>query len=374
MWYFWPLKYLLIKRIVEDMKIILIIIAIISAFGLSVFVFMKSHPVFGGIPDDENKKKIDGSANFSKGNFVNLEPTVLMDPNEGSMFSTMVDWIKGPENGKPDVVITSQFDNKKFNATPDSGFNVTWFGHSSVMLNIAGSKVLIDPVFSGYASPIPGTNTSFTFSNPIDMDEIPEVDILLISHDHYDHLDMPTIKSLDSRVKQYLVPLGVKAHLLRWGVSDDKVTEFDWWDELTHNGLQFVSAPARHFSGRGFTRNTTLWCSWVIRSDNHSVFFGGDSGYGKHFAEIGEKYGPFDLTFIECGQYNTRWPHVHTQPEESVQANIDVKGDKMIAIHWSKYQLALHSWTDPIERARAEAKNKGVKLIEPIIGEVLNIN
>lgn len=356
------------------MKILLIIVAIAAAFALSVFIYVKSHPVFGGIPDEEQKKRIDNSTNYANGVFVNLEPTVLMNPDEGSMFKTMIEWIKGPENGKPDKVITSDFDANEFNISSDSSFNVTWFGHSTVMLNMNGHNILIDPVFSDYASPVPGINGSFKFSNVTDYKDIPDVDIVLISHDHYDHLDMPTIKNLDERVKQYLVPLGIKAHLVRWGVNADKITEFDWWEGINHNGLQLVSTPARHFSGRGFTRNTTLWCSWVIKTDNHSVFFGGDSGYGKHFSMIGEKYGPFDLTFIECGQYNTRWPNVHAQPEESVQANIDVKGEKMVAIHWSKYQLALHSWTDPIERARAEAKDKGVILLEPLIGEVFKVN
>ncbi len=355
------------------MKILLVIIAIITAIILAIFIYVKSHPVFGGIPNEEQKKRIKASPNYADGSFKNLKPTILMDPEQGGMFGTMMEWIKGPENGKPDIVETKTFDYSEFIESTDTSFKVSWFGHSSLIINLAGKTILADPVSGGYASPVPGFNGSFKFSNPIDYVNIPNVDIVLISHDHYDHLDMPTIKSIDSNVGQYLVPLGVKSHLVRWGVAENKVKEFDWWEDYSTEEISFTAAPARHFSGRDFNRNNTLWCSWIIETDEHSIFFGGDSGYGSHFSEIGEKHGPFDLTFIECGQYNLKWPQVHALPEESVQANIDLRGKRMIPIHWSKYQLALHSWTEPIERVRKAANERGVKLLEPIIGEVIEI-
>ncbi len=293
----------------------------------------------------------------------------------GSMLSTMWEWVKGPENGTPDSVVTKAFDKDIFLSIIDSSINISWFGHSSVIINITNKVILIDPVFSKYASPVPFTNGSFNFTNDYTVENLPPIDILLISHDHYDHLDMNTIKQIDSKVQSYYVPLGVKAHLTKWGIDESKISIADWWDEFVINdNLTIVSTPSRHFSGRGTKRNTTLWCSWVMKSPRGNIYFGADSGYGKHFKTIGEKFGPFKITMIECGQYNVKWPNIHAMPEQSVQANIDLKGEKMIAIHWSKFQLALHSWTDPIERARVEATKKNVDLIEPMIGDIIEIN
>lgn len=329
------------------------------------------HPVFGGQPQGNELDRIHKSPNYKDGVFQNTEPTVVMAEG-GSMLSTMWEWIKGPENGTPDSVVTNKFNKEDFLVESDNAFKITWFGHSSVIVNIGGKVILMDPVFSKYASPVPYTNGSFNFTNDYQAEDMPDIDILLISHDHYDHLDMNTIKELDSKVREYYVPLGVESHLIRWGVDEKKITIADWWEEFDiDSNLKLAATPARHFSGRGTKRNTTLWCSWVLKSNNGSMYFGADSGYGKHFKDIGEKYGPFDLTLIECGQYNTRWPSIHAMPEESVQAHMDVKGEKMMAIHWSKFQLALHSWTDPIERARIEAENYNVELIEPVIGDVL---
>lgn len=327
--------------------------------------------MFGGKPVGQELDHIIASPNYKNGSFVNIEPTVVMSDDSGSMLGTMWEWIIGPENGKPERIATAPFNEAKFNQITDTTFNLTWFGHSSVLLNIDNQNILIDPVFSSYASPVPGTNKSFNYSNNYSADEMPEIDILVISHDHYDHLDKSTIEDIDSKVTQYIVPLGVKAHLTRWGIDGNKITEADWWDEIIINEkLMLAATPARHFSGRGIVRNNTLWCSWVISSDKGNVFFGGDSGYGSHFKTIGEKYGPFDLTMIECGQYNKRWKSIHAMPEESVQANIDLQGKLMLPIHNSKFQLALHSWTDPIERARKASKELGVNLLEPVIGEV----
>lgn len=356
------------------MKVVLIIIAVILIVVIAVRVFIYTHPVFGGKPTDAEMKRMINSPNYTNGNFVNIEPTKVMVEG-GSMFGTMLEWIKGPENGKPDSVVTVPFNKEKFLRSSDSSFKITWFGHSSALLNIGNNKILIDPVFSTYASPIPGTNKSFNFTANYSVEDLPDIDILLISHDHYDHLDKPTIEEIDNKVNQYIVPLGVKAHLIKWGVEESKIQEADWWDEFNLGDDLFLAAtPARHFSGRGIKRNTTLWCSWVIKHSDGNVFFGADSGYGKHFKMIGEKYGPFDLTMIECGQYNKKWANIHALPEQSVQANIDLRGKLMMPIHWSKYQLALHSWTEPIERARIAAIENNVELLVPVIGDVVVIS
>ncbi len=356
------------------MKIGIIIISIIILLVVLIRLYIGYHPVFGGKPVGVGLDRVINSPNYKDGSFQNTEPTVVMAEG-GSMMTTMWEWIVGPENGKPDSIVTQEFDKVEFLKDADSSFKVTWFGHSSVLLNVENKIILIDPVFSKYASPVPFTNGSFNFTVDYSADNMPDIDVLLISHDHYDHLDMNTIKEIDHKVASYYVPLGVEAHLIKWGVDKNKITIADWWDEfIISDNLTLASTPARHFSGRGTVRNTTLWCSWVIKSSGGNVYFGADSGYGKHFKKIGDKYGPFKLTMIECGQYNKNWPNIHAMPEQSVQAHIDVQGQKMMAIHWSKFQLALHSWTDPIERARAEAAVKEVDLIEPIIGDVFEID
>lgn len=349
----------------------MILISVIASLIIVVILFINFNPIFGAKAKGGSLTRMEKSANYENGKFKNIEVTEVMI-NNNSMFSTMWEWIKGPENGTPDSVITKKFNKTQFLSSTDSSFSITWLGHSSVLINLANKIILTDPVFSKYASPVPFTNKSFKFSNNITAEDLPDIDYLLISHDHYDHLDMKTIQDLDVKVKVYYVPLGVDAHLISWGVSPNKIVVADWWDEFKVDGnILFAATPARHFSGRGLDRNSTLWCSWVIKSDEGDIYFGADSGYGSHFKAIGDKYGPFNLTMIECGQYNKNWPNIHAMPEQSVQANIDLQGEKMMAIHWSKFQLSLHSWTEPIERARVEAKRLNVNLVEPQIGDVV---
>lgn len=355
------------------MKLIMIIISIILAFIVIGILYINLHPVFGSKPKAAILERMKQSPNYVNGEFVNFEPTTVMMENN-SMVSTMWEWIKGPENGMPDSMVTMKFNKEEFLSHEDSILKITWFGHSSVLMKIGDKVILTDPVFSPYASPLPFTNKSFKYTNPVNIEDLPAIDILLISHDHYDHLDIETIKKIDDKVISYYVPLGVDAHLISWGVNPDKINVADWWDEFKiDENLLIAAAPARHFSGRLFKRNTTLWCSWVLKSPMGSIYFGADSGYGKHFKTIGEKYGPFKLTMIECGQYNKNWPTIHAMPEQAVQAHIDLKGEEMMTIHWGKYQLALHSWSEPIERARVEAERQNIKLIEPVIGDVNEI-
>ena len=216
---------------------------------------------------------------------------------------------------------------------------------------------------------------AFPYSNVYSLEDLPEIDAVLISHDHYDHLDYETFLKLKSKVDKFFVPLGLAAHLERWGVPSENITELDWWDEVQFDeNLLFAAVPMRHFSGRGVTdRSKTLWAGWVIKGKNSSVIHTGDSGYGDHFKEIGNKYGPFDLTMVECGQYNKDWKFIHMMPEETVQAHIDLKGKYLLPIHWGRFKLALHSWTDPIVRATAEAKKMNVELISPVAGQIVSL-
>ena len=247
---------------------------------------------------------------------------------------------------------------------------VTWYGHSAILLEIEGKRILIDPMLGPAASPVPFLTKRFEYEDPIDLDDIVDIDAVLISHDHYDHLDYPTISKIKDKVGHFYTALAVGEHLKHWGISSDKITELDWWQTSKIGHIELVATPARHFSGRGVTdRNKTQWASWVILGRHNRVYFSGDSGYAPHFSEIGDKYGPFDFTMMECGQYNEMWEAIHMMPEQTIQAHIDLKGKIMMPIHWGAFNLSLHDWTDPIERAKAEADRLGVTLLSPYIGD-----
>ncbi|MCU5329803.1 MULTISPECIES: MBL fold metallo-hydrolase [Bacillus] len=253
--------------------------------------------------------------------------------------------------------------------------SVTWFGHSASLLKIEGKTLLLDPMFGDASSPFPLFNSkrySGIFS--LEREDLREIDAIIISHNHYDHLNYKSIMQLKDRAKHFYVPTGVAQYLIKWGVSPSKISEHNWWDEITFDNIKLVCAPARHFSGRSMTdRDCSLWCSWLILGQETKVFFSGDSGYAPHFKEIGDKYGPFDLTLMECGQYDPRWSAIHMLPEETVQAHIDVKGELLLPIHWGAFTLSLHEWSDPIERVTKEAKRLGVNIATPQIGESITL-
>ncbi|HHK5533711.1 TPA: MBL fold metallo-hydrolase [Bacillus mobilis] len=253
--------------------------------------------------------------------------------------------------------------------------SVTWFGHSASLLKIEGKKLLLDPMFGDASSPFPVfTSKRYSGVFSLEREDLQEIDAIIISHNHYDHLNYKSIMMLKDRAKHFYVPTGVAQYLIKWGVSPSKISEHNWWDEIAFDTIKLVCAPARHFSGRSMTdRDRSLWCSWLILGQETRVFFSGDSGYAPHFKEIGDKYGPFDLTLMECGQYDTRWSAIHMLPEETVQAHIDVKGDLLLPIHWGAFTLALHEWSDPIERVTKEAKRLGVKIATPQIGESITL-
>ncbi|MEH6576840.1 MAG: MBL fold metallo-hydrolase [Amphritea sp.] len=243
-------------------------------------------------------------------------------------------------------------------------------GHSSLLLALAGDFWLIDPVFSERASPFSWAGPKRFHEVPIDPDQLPPLQGVIISHDHYDHLDKETIARLAKRAKHFIVPLGVGQYLREWGVNDSQIIELDWWQDTVVNGVQLTATPAQHFSGRGLgDRNSTLWASWVIKTDTQSLFFSGDSGYFDGFKEIGERLGPFDLTMIENGAYDKDWPDVHMTPEQTLQAHIDLRGRALMPVHNGTFDLALHAWYEPFERITDLAWNASVNLVTPKIGE-----
>ena len=248
----------------------------------------------------------------------------------------------------------------------------TWFGHSTLLIQMSGKNILFDPVFSNRSSPVQFAGPKRFTPPPCTIADLPEIDILIISHDHYDHLDKPAIKKIDSKVKKYVCPLGVEKRLKKFGVDPDKITDMAWWEEIQLEGIHIACTPARHFSGRTLTdRFETLWASWVLSDGKYKIFESGDSGWDDHFQRIGAKYGSFDLAFIEAGQYDTRWPAVHMKPEESFQAAQAAGAKHVVPIHWGAFVLSRHPWDDSVQRIVKAAGESDIKIITPYIGETV---
>jgi len=354
-------------------KMLLYLIGLILLLIAGILLFINLHPAFGGSSTKEQKELNQQSVHYVNGKFVNEIATryLISSPDSGS---TNKDSDADKKDRSPSGQIpVAVIDWAKIKRAEDS---LTWFGHSTVLVSIDNKKLLIDPMLGPIASPVSFAGVKrYPYSNDIMqsvIEQMPPLDAVLITHDHYDHLDYQSIKKLKNKVTHYFVPLGVSNHLIRWGIPKDRITELNWREEIEFQGLTFALTPARHFSGRGlFARNTTLWGGWAILGKNTRLYASGDGGYGPHFQEIGQKYGPFDITLIEDGQYDPRWPDIHMTPEQSVQAHLDASGKTMMLMHWGSFTLANHGWKEPIERASKEAQQKKVKMIAPKIGETV---
>lgn len=346
------------------------------SFFILIFVIiallLNLYPPFGGNLSKEQKELYQHFDNYNNGKFFN-EVSTNMNISLGKSLSMIKDYILGAKGRNPDGQIpVDSIDWNKIKSEKDS---LTWFGHSAFLISIDNKKLLIDPMLGPIASPVSFAGIKrYKYSKNMlhIIDEIPSIDAVLISHDHYDHLDYQSIVKLKNKVAHFFVPLGVGAHLIRWGVSKEKVIELNWWNELKYLGLTIILTPSRHFSGRKiFNNDTTLWGGFVILGKNIRLYTSGDGGYGPHFKEIGNKYGPFDITLIEGGQYDKRWPDIHMRPEQSVQANLDLNGKNMMLMHWGAFTLAFHNWKEPIERALREAEKFEIDLVTPNIGETV---
>lgn len=251
-----------------------------------------------------------------------------------------------------------------------------WYGHSAILMRLNQKNILIDPMFGSDAAPIAPFKVKRFSDSTLDLiDKFPVIDLVLISHDHYDHLDYDSILKLKEKTKCLYVALGVKRHLVSWGIDPEIITEFIWWEESLFENIKITFTPTRHFSGRGMTdRAKSLWGGWALKTEEENIWFSGDSGYGTHFAEIGNRLGPFDFAFMECGQYNENWHQIHMYPEESVQATIDAKVKNCMPVHWAGFALAQHSWKEPVERFVEKATAEKVNFIVPEIGELFNSN
>lgn len=345
----------------------LLLLILLLAAASAAFIFLA--PAFGAKPSSVSLARMDLSRHYKDGKFFNNEETNVNTRQPGESMG-LADYIFPAKNKNPDTPLPSvAFDKTHF----DNG-DFVWFGHSTIMFRSDRTNILIDPVFNR-ASPIPIGGKSFEMQVKQNLDALPVIDVVLISHDHYDHLDHLAIGELASTTKLFLVPLGIQAHLLRWGVPSEKIIELDWFESHVVDETTFTLTPSRHFSGRGVTnRFSTLWGSWVVKSNSLSVFLSGDSGYSKDFKLIGEQFGPFDIAFVENGAYNKQWAQIHMMPEQSVQAALDLNANLFFPIHWGKFDLAKHRWVDPIERAVVEANKQNLTLVAPVVGQVFQLD
>lgn len=352
---------------------IILVILILLGWGL-----YKPYRSLGARPNEEYIKNFQSSSHYnqSEHRFFNRRPDLIREMKKEAMgYETMKDFFLGGKKRMPAFLLPEIKPDFQEFLKPSEDLKVIWFGHSSLLLNVKGKIVFIDPVFSKSASPFDFMVTRFQ-PPVVNLDKLPSVDVVLISHDHFDHLDMETMKFYkEKKETNFIAPLGVGSHLMNWGIEKERITELDWWGKTESHGIDFIATPAQHFSGRnGIYDDTTLWASWVIQSAGLNIYYSGDSGYDVHFKEIGEKYGPFDVAFMENGQYNQKWRAVHLLPEETVQAFYDLKAKQLFPIHWGMFDLSLHTWDEPILKVKQASKEKDFKLISPRIGEVVLVN
>lgn len=359
-------------------RIMFLSISIIGLIVLAVVLFLQ-HPLFGGKIDKKYKTKYASSKNFKDGVFENQSFTpafadgvTYWDVLKEMLFTKTTDTrpLKPFSFQKTDL------------HTLDLEENIlVWFGHSSYYFQYQGLRYLVDPVLTPNASPVFGSNLAFDGASIYGVEDIPSIDYLIITHDHYDHLDYTTIKNLQPKIQEIICPLGVSIHFDRWGYDLKKIHELDWEQEfILKNEDKIVALPARHFSGRTFQRNTTLWASFLLISPEFKMYIGGDSGYDNHFKLIGEQYGPLDLAILENGQYNKNWRNIHLMPEDFFQATLDLKAEAILPVHSSKFKLAAHPWYEPLEKvteilnAYIQEEESNLQVLTPQIGQKIDLN
>ena len=326
----------------------------------------------GAAPSGERAERVRRSPQYRDGTFRNRMPASML--SAGQFVDLMRDWSVDRHRRRPAgrvPVVTPPV----VTELPPDGLHITWYGHSSALVEIEGCRALFDPVWSERCSPSSWVGPRRLHPTPVPLAGLPLLDAVVISHDHYDHLDAATVREL-VRLQQapFLVPLGIGAHLERWGVPADRIVELDWDEDVTIGGVRFTATEARHFSGRAFSRDRTLWASWVLAGAKRRVFCTGDSGYFPDYAAIGATHGPFDATLMQIGAYGPSWPDIHMTPEEAVVAHRDVRGDVLIPLHWATFNLALHDWAEPANRIWQEAKAGGIRLAVPRPGERIDVD
>lgn len=349
-------------------------LAALLLLGVAATSYVLSLPQFGGKLQGDELERARHNAHYSDGKFVNVVPQAGYQWSEiWQMFNAQMfgKEVRVPPSAIPVVAVTP--DSLK-TIPPAPALRAFWIGHASVFIELDGVRMLVDPIFSDYASPFEMGPKRF-HPPPIALTDLPSIDAVMITHDHYDHLDMHTVQHLAGKGTLFLVPLGIGAHLKKWGVPDAQVRELEWGQEHLVKGVRFVSTPSRHYSGRGLSdKNATLWTSWSVLGTKHRFYVSGDTGYSDHFKTIGDKFGPFDLAFIKIGAYgpSDSWHDIHMSAEEAVQASVDVRAKRMFPVHWGTFNLAFHDWDEPVKHALTAARAQKVDLITPRIGEMVD--
>lgn len=350
----------------------IVIISLVLILAVTVFFYMRQAK-FGKAPSGARLERIKQSPNYKDGAFVNRTFTPMFSKGY-SMGGIIYDQLFKSHPRRRPVDSLPSVKTNLLELPADSNLLV-WFGHSSYYMQLEGLKILVDPVFSGNASPIPGTTKSFNGSDIFSIADLPSIDYLFISHDHYDHLDYETIIALRSKVKKVICGLGVGEHFEYWGYPAEMLIEKDW-DETVEleNNIKVHTLTARHFSGRTFKRNNTLWLSYLVETPNQKIFLGGDSGYDDHFTAIGNKFGPIDFAILENGQYNEAWHAIHTLPEETLMAAKGLQAKRLMPVHSSKFTLGMHPWDEPLTELMKHNQQYNIPLVTPLIGEVVSLN
>jgi len=327
-----------------------------------------NQPRFGKLPGEESFDLITQSPQYKDGKFQYPEITPLFSTDD-SMFSVL--WsglLNKKERLVPEAPIPAmKTDLKALDPQQDV---IVWLGHSSWFIQLDGKRIVIDPILSDYAAPFPFMNRAFDGTSIYKPGDMPEIDCLLISHDHWDHLDYPTVMALRPKVKQVVCPIGVGAYFEYWGFAKEKIYEGDW-NETIEIDKDFTVhlLPARHYSGRLFSKNKTLWAGFALVTSHRRIFFSGDSGYGPHFSDIGQTFNGFDLVLLDCGQYDSRWAYIHMTPEEAVAAAQDLGARTFIPAHIGRFTIANHPWDEPFQRLTDASERKSYRLVTPEIGE-----
>lgn len=355
------------------MTLFLSLLIFLATIALIIFAVIKLNPAFGA---PQSRERLKGSAdkpNHDGRKFSNLQP-IKEDLSANDYKKIFAEMIRGnPKKTPPTPLPVTQWTRKQLEELPSG--KAIWLGHSALYLKLNGKHILIDPMLSKYPSPVPYViGKRFNNKLPIPFEAFPTIDLIVLTHDHYDHLDYASIMKLKDQTHHFLTPTGVGAHLEKWGIAKEKITELYWEENTELMGIKFTSMPTQHFSGRGpKDKMHTLWCSWVIQTSDHNIFFSGDSGYFDGFQKIGKHFGPFDICFMECGQYNELWPDLHMFPEETAQAFLDVKGKKLVPIHWGGFALSTHDWDDPIKRLSKAAEKHDIIYQVPELGKAVTL-
>ena len=345
--------------------------SILTALVGGTYLFMQQ-AVFGKEPTGQRLARIEASPNYKDGAFQNQLYTPMSSPDV-SYWQMAKHLILKPKDVKPPKALPFvKTDLKTLVAHKPT---IIWFGHSSYLIKSQDFVLLMDPVFSGQASPVSFFGKAFAGADEYKAEDMPDIDAMVLSHDHYDHLDYETILKLAPKTKHFYTALGVGENLEHWGVPAEKITELDWWQHQSISpDIEITATPARHFSGRKFTRGKSLWASFVLKLHGYSLFLGGDSGMAPHFAEIGAKYGPFDIAFLENGQYAPEWPYIHAMPEETALIAKQLNTKVLMPVHWAKFELSYHPWNEPIKRLVVAAKAQNLELTTPLIGQPVVID